>query len=409
MKFEKKIVALVTIMIMFLIFVASTAKAQSSGLGISPPRLMVDHMVKNVEYKKTFVLSHGEHEEEKYLKIVVDDSIRDWITTEKGMEFEWPHSSQGGDFQFPLTIIAKAPEDAANGTYSGNIRIINTAEPYDENKESGAGSSVSLAVSIEASFTLTDEQVLDYEVHSIESPQAVEEESSFEFIVHIENKGNVKAKPSKVEVDFYDQNNEKLLESQETTDYDEVAAFASDGKTVVSVPQSLELGHYWARIKVFDKEGEMAKEDDVMFEVVPIGSLAKQGSLRSLTNASSIGTGEMLKIVGEFENTGQVNVAAKLVVEVYKGNSLVKVLESTKKSVRVGKAEKFEALFTPEKAGKYKLVGKVEYSGKETSKVESSVLVGGIFGMISPTVMIIIVVLVVIVIAILIRRRKSQV
>ena len=382
-------------------------------MGISPPRLTVDHMAKNVEYKKTFVLSHGDHSEAKYLRVMVDDSLKEWVTTDKGMEFSWPHASEGGEKQFPLTLIVKAPSDAANGTYSGTIRIINSSDPYVSAEENGAGASVSLAVAIEANLTLTDEQVLDYEVHSIKAAHEVEEDSPYEFVMHLENKGNVKAKPTKVEVDFYDQFNQQKLEAQETTDYGSVEPFVQDGEIVASVPHSLKIGHYWARVMVF-KDNDMIKEDDVKIEVVPVGSLAKQGSLKQLTNDPSVDPGSVLKVTGDFENAGKVGVFAKLVVEVYKGDSLIEVLESDKRSVAMGQTEALEVFFAPEERGEYRLEGKVEYSGKVTPTVESTVVVGAVIAkpMLSKVVIAGAAILLAIIIALIIflsfRRKKAM-
>lgn len=373
MKFEKKIVAIVVSM--FLCFVVSThvVQAQGGGLGISPSRLTIDHMLRDSEYKKTFVLSHGEHSEAKYLRVLVDDSIKDWITTDKGLEFAWPASSGGGEMQFPVTIIVKTPSDAPNGDYSGTIRIINTASPDDVS--GGTGASVSLAVAIKANFTLTDEQVLDYEVHTISTAAEVEQDSPFEIVVHIENKGNVKARPSKVEVDFYDKFNKTQIGSQETEDFGSVGAFEADGEIIVDIPHGLELGQYWARILVF-KDDEVVKEEDIAFEVLPTGSLAKQGALRQLNHESTIDPGNILKITGDFKNTGERSLVAKFIVEVYKGNSLVEVLEGDGRSVGVGQSEELAVFFTPQEDGEYRLEGRVEYSGKVTPTVKSTVMVG---------------------------------
>lgn len=405
MKFEKKITALVTTILLLFGISACVVQAQEGGLGISPSRLTVDHMAKNVEYKKTFVLSHGDHSEAKYLRVMIDDSLKDWVTIDKGMEFSWPHASDGGEKQFPLTLTVKSPSDAANGVYSGTIRIINSSDPYISAEENGAGASVSLAVAIEVNLTLTDEQILDYDAHSISAPHEVEEGSHFEFVMHLENKGNVKARPTKVEVDFFDQFNQQKLETQETTDYGSVEPFVQDGEIVASVPHSLKVGHYWARIMVF-KENEMIKEDDVKIEVVPAGSLAKQGLLKQLMNSSSIDPGSLLKITGNFENTGKVGVSAKLVVEVYKGDNLIEVLESDKRSVAVGQTEALEVFFTPEERGKYRLEGKVEYSGKVTPVVDSSVRVGKVISMGAILVLIGIVIAIVIVVLIVKSRRR---
>ena len=255
----------------FLLGMSGVANAQNTGLGVSPSRFTVTHMIKNIDYKKTFVLSHGEHSEAKQLRLEVDDALEGWVTTSMGTEFTWP---TGSGAQFPLEIIVRAPADVPNGNYAGSIRIINTGFNEDVAEVGGAGASVSLAVAIEADFTLTDEQLLDYDVHSIFVPHQVEEDSPLELSVHIENRGNVKASPSKVVVDFYDQFNTTLLESQVVSNLDSVEPGVDDGEIIVEVPQTLGIGHYWARAVVF-RDGIAVKEEDVTFEVVATGDVTE--------------------------------------------------------------------------------------------------------------------------------------
>lgn len=402
MNYAKHIIAAGVVGLMFVLVAIPSIAQAAGGLGISPSRFTVDHMLRGIPAEKTFVLSHGEHSEAKFIKIEVDESIRDWVTTDRGLEFTWPG---GSDTQFPLTVIVTPPDDIANGTYTGSIRIINTTDP--ENAAGGNGASVSLAVAIEGNFTVSDEQVLDYEVHTITTPDQIEEGSPLEMIMHIENKGNVRARPTRVEVDYYDKFNEVLLEEDEVTDMDSVGAFEQDGQILVEVPHTLAVGQYWARILVFGEDG-LLKEEDKVVEVVPAGSLAKQGTLSGLEHASSVNPGEVVKITGNFENTGSTIVTARLEVEVYRGSSLVDVLESSARSVRVGKTEELSVFFTPEQAGKYRLEGTVSYSGQVTPTVKSTVNVGGVAGVSGMTIIIIgIIAILVIGVVIFMMRRKG--
>lgn len=394
MKFKKITTAVIASLFVLSFAIAGVAQAQSSGLGISPSRLTVDHMLRDSEYRQTFMLSHGDHSEAKFLQVLVDESIEGWITTEHGLEFTWPEARDSEGAQFPLEIIVKAPSDAPNGNYKGTIRIVNTSSV--DAAKSGSSANVVLAVAIKADLTLSDQQVLDYEIHAISVIPKVEEDSPLETIVHIENKGNVRAKPTKIEVDFYDKFNETFLGEYDETDLDSIGAFVEDGVITVNAIHGLSVGQYWARVLVY-RDNTVLKEEDVVFEVVPTGSLSRKGEIVSFDHEQNIGPGEILKIVATFKNTGKVDVTAKLSVEVYDGSSLVEVLEGDGRRVRVGKSEELTVFFTPEKEGKYKLVGKVEYSGQVTSSSESSVRVGAVVGggVSLPVILIIVIVLIV--------------
>ncbi|MCH8987085.1 hypothetical protein IIA94_02880 [Patescibacteria group bacterium] len=167
-----------------------------------------------------------------------------------------------------------------------------------------------------------------------------------------------------------------------------------DGIIAVEAPHGLAPGQYWARVLVF-RDQTVLKEEDVVFKVVPTGSLSKQGEITAFTNEPTVNLGEILKIAATFANTGKSDVTAKLSVEVYKGSNLVEVLEGDGRRVRVGNTEELTVFFTPGQAAQYRLVGTVEYSGQIPPPTESSVRVGVVTGGLSlPVIVIIVIVLV---------------
>ena len=148
----------------------------------------------------------------------------------------------------------------------------------------------------------------------------------------------------------------------------------STGDIAIPIQTKLGIGQYWARISAYRDE-TVQKEENLVFEIVPVGSLQKTGNLKDLICAKTAAIGETIKINGVFENTGLSDYSAKLVAEIYKNDKLIKLVESDLADVTAGKTENLSAYFAPEEPGEYTVKAHVAYSGKKTPEKETQVLV----------------------------------
>lgn len=350
----------------FFLLAANTAFA---GLGISPSQMITPNLSKGSHMERTFVLSRSDPKEDLYFKVTTEGQTKDWITLDKGMEFTMP----AGEQRFPIVVIVNVPKDIANGEYKGGIRLVSSSKSPD--KIGGSGASIVLSALIQTDFTITGEQVLEYELSSIKI-RSVEEGSPLEVSITIINTGNVEAKPTKVHVEVFDKFNKNLLESQDVIEMGSVEPFET-GDIAISVPTKLGIDQYWARISAY-KDEALLGEQSLVFEIVEIGSLQKNGNLKELLCNKKATIGEVVKITGVFENTGQSNYSAKLVAEIYKNGKLVKLAESDLANVNTGKTENLSAYFTPDVSGEYTVKAHVAYSGGKTPEKESKISVGNV-------------------------------
>ncbi len=365
-----KIASMILASILFLL----NADKVFAGLGISPSQMITPNLSKGSHVERTFVLSRSNPAEDLYFKVTAEGSTKDWTTLDKGMEFTMPKGQQ----RFSIVVIVNIPKDAANGEYKGGIRLESSSKSSD--KTGGSGASISLSALIQTDFTITGKQVLEYEVSSI-GTQNIEEGSPLEVSVTIINTGNVEARPTKVHVEVFDKLNEKLLESQDVTEMGSVEPFET-GDIAILVPTKLKIDQYWARISAY-RGDILLKEENLVFEIVEVGSLQKNGNLKELSCNKRVSVGEIVKITGVFENTGQSDYAAKLAAEIYKGEKLLKVVESEPVNVGKGKTENLIAYFTPETPGNYLIKAHVAYSGGKSSEKEFKFSVGnpGVLGL----------------------------
>jgi hypothetical protein len=387
----------------FFTLVANTAFA---GLGISPSQMITPNLSKGSHMERTFVLSRSDPKEDLYFKVTTEGSTKDWTTIDKGMEFTMP----AGEQRFPIVVIVNVPKDIANGEYKGGIRLVSSSKSPD--KIGGSGASTALSALIQTDFTITGEQVLEYEISSIEI-QNVEEGFPLDVSITIINTGNVTARPTKVHVEVFDKLNKKLLESQDITEMGSVEPFET-GDIAIPVPTKLGIDQYWTRISAY-KDEALLKEQSLVFEIVEVGSLQKNGNLKEILCNKEAAIGETVKITGVFENTGQFNYSAKLVAEIYKNGKLVKLVESELASVNKGQTENLTAYFTPDVLGEYIVKAHVAYSGGKTLEKEFKIFVGNVgllasVGLISltPTVAVVLLILIVAIITIAVYFKKKR-
>ena len=377
-----------------------TAKTVLAGLGISPSQMITPNLSKGSHVERTFVLSRSDPVEDLYFKVTTEGATKDWITLDKGMEFTMPKGQQ----RFPIMVIVNIPKDTANGEYKGGIRLESSSK--SPGKVSGSGASVSLSALIQTDFTITGKQVLEYEISSIRI-QTIEEGSPLEVSLTIINTGNVEARPTKVHIEVFDKLNEKLLESQDVTEMGSVEPFETSD-IVILVPTKLGIDQYWTKISAYRDEA-LLKEESLVFEIVEVGSLQKNGDLKELIYNKKAEIGEIVKITGVFENTGQSNYSAKLVAEIFKKGKLVKLIESDLSTLNKGKTENLSAYFTPEVLGKYTVKVHVAYSGGKTSEKEAKISVGNV-GLLAltPTVTAALLIFIIAIIASVVHLKKKR-
>jgi hypothetical protein len=87
--------------------------------------------------------------------------------------------------------------------------------------------------------------------------------------MNIENKGNVKIAPSKVAVEVWDLNKQRMLESSVDNSIKKIDPFATAAITA-SFPTHLPAGQYWAKIRIY-KEQEIVNYYEVAFTITQPG------------------------------------------------------------------------------------------------------------------------------------------
>jgi len=238
------------------------AQVCQAGLGISPSLWIEEHVLPGSSIEKTFTLSRAEPKEDLYFSVQIEGEIKDWIQIDKGLEFVMPKGKQ----QFPIKVKINIPENAEYREYQSEIRLISQPPKI---KESG-GIGIALSALIQIRITVSEKEVLNYEVLQITIPkQTVNEVLNLN--LKIWNKGNVPAKPTKVIIDFWDKYKQNKLASKEIniTELSNIEAVApfSEGEMNVSFPLQLQPEQYWANVRIYQGK-TLLKSNDIFFELI---------------------------------------------------------------------------------------------------------------------------------------------
>ena len=244
--------------------------AAKAGFGIVSPYIRNERLNRGAHYQKEITLVRGNADEDWKVELVVDvPGANNWFTIDKGTEFILP----AGEKQTPVFISVDVPEDAEFASYKGTIRV----RTLPVGKQDKGQITIALGGQIDVELDVVDIEIFDFKVWSVRAPD-LEEGWTIWLRMEIENTGNIKSAPTKVELDIYDSNEENLLESVvNSNELAKVNPFET-GKIIAEFPNKLKAGSYLAEFKIF-KEEEIVYEGKIHISVLPQGSLPPRSLL----------------------------------------------------------------------------------------------------------------------------------
>ncbi len=352
----------ITKSILVLLAVALVMQA-ATAIGVSPSRVDAEHMSRGSHFEKTVYLSGAT--QDARISIEKEGEISTWVSTDKSTGFIFPKGQQ----QVPVRISIDVPDDAANGQYYAYLKISSIPQG-----EPGLSNTVSVipGVRIMIKVDVTGEQVTDYRIASI-SIVSSEQDSPLPIAIDIENNGNVMAIPKLLQLHVLDKSRTQDVYSANITGIEGTEPHTRQTKTVL-VENNLGPGEYWALIKIYDESGVIFS-DERPFAVSEKGSLRKSGIFRILETPMPTITGNTVKLVGWFENTGDVDLDAKMTGEIYDGKKMITVAESDAINVPPSGIVPLTLYYKPKAPGRYSVIGYVTYSGRQSSEKNATLLV----------------------------------
>lgn len=262
------------LLIIIVLLILFSANIVWAGFGISPPYVINHNLTRGSHFEKKIWLSRGDPVEGLRIEVAIDvPGANDWITIDKGNSFIMPKGEQ----KTPMMVLVDVPKNAEFGSYPGYIRL--TTYPLGSSEERRGQIAIILGARIDVNLDVKDIKIFDFKVRRINTYDLEEghkvlwwfSPGKIRFEMEIENLGNVKAAPTKVQFDIYDDQEKNLLETVEVKKMEKVEPF--EKKIIVAkLHTELAPGGYTAIFKIF-KGDEIVREGKIHLTILPRGTL----------------------------------------------------------------------------------------------------------------------------------------
>lgn len=327
----------------------------AAGIAVGPSSLAIDNALRGGSFERSLtIFNPSDTGFDVVLK--TEGSAKDWIkfsAIDGSEEIQKVYAPKKG--QIPVLMRVKVPDDAANGRYTAKVIV----ETVPGEKVPGSVGTILQATST-LEITVTDVERVSGEVMSI-VVRDTEVDIPLGIEVGFKNTGNVVATPAITAVISRDGTVIDTISEAKTP----VSPTITERIVVHWPNEGLAAGTYQVDVTVSLRDAILAEEGRT-FEILPLGSLTRQGELTDLGYEGALTVGKPIKITGLFKNSGSIATRARLSGEVYRGGSLVDVISGDEMTVQVFSENPLTAYYTPKESGEYTMKTCAVFEGKTT-------------------------------------------
>lgn len=379
--------------ILIIAMISEIASAETGIFGVSPSSIQFNNVIRGGYAERPIVISYNQDQQIK-IQLSAEGEIAKW--------FNFTENVTASKTNFAREIISVSPpRDVPNGNYTGLI-VFSISSTEDSNQEGKAVSKLISVLQIAVTVEVTDKEILacsskNFVINSAEKGDKVN------FNIDVLNEGNIRLKPE-VKVKVWDQEQNYVIKDLEFTGAEILPT--KESKLNFSIDSSeLETNQYWAYIET----PQCYFTDTQPFDVLEPGAIKSNLVLLRMYNNPSGNTGETIPVVIEYQNIGEKDVETRFKGQVSLNNKVVQVLESELFTSSVGEISNITMYFTPQKAGKYIISGRMFYDKKRTFESSSVININNT-GNLSKEILTIVVYLVIIsiIVGLLLAIRKER-
>ncbi len=343
------------VVVIVLVAVLICQPVSAAGIAVGPSTLAIENALRGGTFERQLTIFNPSDTDFE-VTLRAEGSAKDWIrlsTLENEEELQQVYVPKKG--KTSISIQVTVPNDAANGHYTTTIII----ETLPGEKIPGSVGTILQARST-LEITVTDIEQISGEVMSV-VVRDTEVDIPLSIEISFKNTGNVVVIPEITAVISRD---------------DEVIDTVSEAKIPVSPTvtekivvhwpnEGLATGTYQVGVTVSLRDAVLAHENRT-FEILPLGSLTRQGELIDLSYEGALTVGKPIKITGLFKNSGSIATRARLSGEVYRGGSLIDVVSGDEMTILIFSENPLTAYYTPEEPGEYTMKTCAIFEGKTT-------------------------------------------
>lgn len=300
--------------------------------------------------------------------------------------------SYGGSIRGPAEIVLPqgvrevpyvyevVSEGLPNGEYEMRIQFIPrsdvghyvVAPSKSSPKENTlSGSAVVSGIRLIVRFTVTGEEFVSYALGNTVIA-STEESRPLNVDVHVANDGNIAWRPDSATLFVYNEGEEFPMSevTKENSGQDVVVLEPGQrGSQQFVFTHALDPGKYDGQLAVRYRGETVFVSVRKNFIVYERGALAQMGEFVAFTsNKDSYLVNELVSVTGVFENTGEVDYACYLTMEMFYNDTLVDVVRTKESEVKSGAVQEFSQVLSFAEVGNYRIESYVEYGERVSSK-----------------------------------------
>lgn len=359
MTFRRRTVA-ITIFALIITFMLCLAPfpAAAIGLGVGPSEIEISDAARGGIYEKTIFVFNGNTEETNF-ELSTSEEIEGWVS------FYHPNNREEAISQIAIlpndiiSLVARftIPSDAADSIYQARL-LVRSAVPVQQ--EEGLGNTVMMQLPINVTINIGGTAIIDGKVSAITAGDT-EVGLPLNITVDFTNGSNIDISPTIIAriVKGDDQVAEiKHSSTQVKVGENRVITVSWDTK-------GQREGAYLVQIEVTLARKPIATKE-VVINLQPPGSIPVEGEFTGLRYEGTPAVGTTTKIIGSFKNNGGTSVRARLIAEIYTGDTLVDTARTDEVLVAEGQEGMLVTYFKPEQPGSYSIKAQVTFGGKSS-------------------------------------------
>ena len=351
------------------VFVARASA--SGGVGVYPTRVDVAHAFRGSQLLKTIG--------------VIDDTgtALTFDATMSGAIASWATFGDVNDPSHTLTSVRvqgrgqialrlRVPDDAADGTYSGTVHLLSEPLANDAGR-AATNQAVRVGADVPVTVAVDGTQIVRGSLLDSQALNAIEAGYPLRVKNVVANYGNVGIRP---QFDFTITHNggtvATFTAADSAIDPGATQSIEADWRSA----RSSDLGSYVAHIAA-SFQGVALGSRDVRFEVVPYGSLRRAGTFDGLAVLNHPRGNEAAHVQAVFHNTGQIETNVLFDGVLKRGPHTVRAVRSVPVFADVGASRTLDFYVNVGSGGKYSLVGKLSFEGRQTAERTATFPVAG--------------------------------
>lgn len=356
-------IIVISLILLGFVVVMPIPKSDAIGIAVSPSQMYINDMLRGTTADYSVRVFNPDPTYTLRYNITVNDTISDTISVSPSTGTIAPKSSED------VLITARVSDTKPDGLYNGTVHVSSVIDVPKENNQTGIIPQP--AVNVIVSYSVTGTQKAGLVVNNLQLFDT-EEGMAFPLNINATGTGNVDAQPV-IRLNLTGVGNATSAGTYEITNVTIKPRTAQDVYT--TYPNTLPKGQYEARADVLFN-GTSIFNVTKQIEVFEKGVLKSKGELTAvkIDGPTFVNTGDTVKLVAPFRNTGEIGINGTLVCEVREdvggtnetGGKLVGTAQSNTLEVLPGQTVDLATYFTPQKAGAYIVSGHVQYANKVT-------------------------------------------